>query len=79
MKKFAQTAILVAGLVGLSACAGNNDVWVPQGVRTAGDATVADIQPAPRAAVSSATSGALASCQERARRLEGLNRSCYRK
>jgi len=36
MKKFAQTAVLFAGLVGLSACAGN-DVWKPYGTRTAGD------------------------------------------
>ena len=73
MKKFAQTAILIAGLAGLSACAGNakDQNSVPYGNRTAGQGTVATIE--------GGASGALESCQERARRLEDMNRSCYRK
>ena len=76
MKKFAQTAILIAGLAGLSACASNANTTqnsVPYGNRTAGHGTMATIDEAP------IMSGALASCQERARRLEDMNRSCYRK
>lgn len=78
MKKFAQTAVLIAGLAGLSACAGNgtmNQNTVPYGNRTAGQGTMVNVdEDAPIL-----SSGALASCQERARRLEDMNRSCYRK
>lgn len=74
MKKFVQTAVLVAGLAGLSACAGD-DVWTPYGSRTAGDKEVAEVTYTAPAVDTSA----LAQCQERARRLEGMNKSCYRK
>lgn len=75
MKKFAQTAILIAGLTGLSACS-TNDVWTPYGSRTAGDNDVAEVTYSAPAAVNT---GALSSCQERARRLESMNKTCYRK
>ena len=72
MKKFAQTAVLVAGLVGLSACASDNGVG-SYGDRTAGDKTVFSGK------VYDTSGDALAACNERVRRLEEMNRSCYRK
>jgi curli biogenesis system outer membrane secretion channel CsgG len=61
MKKFVQTAVLIAGLAGLSACA-SGDAATYDG-RTAGDTY----------------SSALAACEERVKRLEEMNKSCYRK
>ncbi len=78
MKKFAQIAVLVAGLVGLSACA-NNDVWTPYGSRTAGDNDVAPVSAPVRNTVSRADMDALKMCQERENRLLAMNKSCYRK
>jgi len=72
MKKFAQSAILVAGLIGLSACAGQ-DVWTPYGSRTAGEGKEF------AGKVYDSSNDALMACQERVRRLESMNRSCYRK
>jgi len=62
MKKFVQTAVLIAGLAGLSACAATADTTGYEG-RTAG----------------SSVSSALAACNERVRRLEEMNKACYRK
>lgn len=79
MKKFAQTAVLIAGLAGLSACA-SNDVWTPYGTRTAGDGVKASAMSAP--ATMSATKGQmdeLRMCRERENRLLAMNKSCYRK
>lgn len=78
MKKFAQTAVLVAGLIGLSACAGNsNDVWQPYGTRTAGDnSEVAYVAPA---VSNSGDVQTLKMCMERENRLLAMNKSCYRK
>lgn len=77
MKKFAQTAVLVAGLAGLSACAGQ-DVWTPYGSRTAGDNDVAVVE-APVTTPNYADMDALKVCQERENRLLAMNKSCYRK
>jgi hypothetical protein len=79
MKKFVQTAVLVAGLAGLSACA-TDDVWTPYGSRTAGEAEMSmyDME-GTTSAPAMVNDGSLAMCQERARRLEDMNRSCYRK
>ena len=63
MKTFVQTLILVAGVAGLSACA-TSDASTTYTPRTAGSADI---------------SSALAACEERVRRLEELNKSCYRK
>ena len=70
MKKFAQTAVLVAGLVGLSACA--SDGVSSYGDRTAGDKTFAGT-------TYDNTGDALTACNERVRRLEEMNKGCYRK
>jgi|GEM_PF-1344439 len=76
MKKFAQTAVLFAGLVGLSACAGN-DVWKPYGTRTAGDnGEVAYVAPT---AANTGDVKTLQMCLERENRLLSMNKSCYRK
>jgi len=72
MKKFAQTAVLVAGLIGLSACASDDGIG-SYGGRTAGDKTVFSGK------VYDTSSDALSACNERVRRLEEMNRSCYRK
>jgi len=72
IKTFAQTAILVAGLAGLSACASSSQNSQPVGSRTAGSKIFAG-------QVYDSASDALAACQERVRRLEDLNRACYRK
>jgi len=82
MKKFAQTAVLVAGLVGLSACA-SDDVWTPYGTRTAGEGTEINyeaprtVRPAPVADEFDTTD--LRMCRERENRLLSMNRECYRK
>ncbi len=76
MKKFAQTAVLVAGLVGLSACA-SSDTWTPYGSRTAGsisEGTVSDT-----VFTRAGNSDALNVCLERENRLMAMNKSCYRK
>lgn len=76
MKKFAQTAVLVAGLVGLSACS-SNDVWKPYGSRTAGDmGETAYVAPV---AVNNGDVKTLQMCMERENRLLAMNKSCYRK
>jgi len=64
MKKFAQMTILIAGLAGLSACA-TSDAGERNMDRTAGgvERVEADLQ----------------ICNERVRRLEEMNRACYRK
>lgn len=62
MKKFAQTAILIAGLAGLSACASSN-YDSDYEMRTAGGDVTSQI----------------AACQERVKRLEAMNKQCYRK
>lgn len=72
MKKFAQTALLVAGLVGLSACA-SSDTWTPYGTRTAGNNGEEAYVPA------NADVQTLKMCIERENRLMELNKSCYRK
>lgn len=73
IKTFAQTAILVAGLAGLSACASTGaQNSQPVGDRTAGSKVFAG-------QVYDNAGDALAACQERVRRLEDLNRACYRK
>lgn len=72
MKKFAQTAILIAGLVSLSACASSNGVG-DYGNRTAGDKTVY------AGKVYDTSGDALSACHERVRRLENMNKACYRK
>jgi hypothetical protein len=78
MKKFAQTAILIAGLAGLSACAADSsDVWTPYGKRTAGHAELNDLDMEGRA--TAVDTSALKVCRERETRLEAMNRSCYRK
>lgn len=71
MKKFAQTALVLAGLVGLSACASDADVWKPYGTRTAGD--LGEVR------YSSNNSDALKVCLERENRLLAMNKACYRK
>lgn len=76
MKKFAQTAVLVAGLVGLSACAGN-DVWQPYGSRTAGDN--GEVAYTPAQSNSGGDVKTLQMCLERENRLLAMNKSCYRK
>lgn len=63
MKKFAQVAVLIAGLAGLSACA-TSDASTDS-ARTAG----ADSQ----------YMNDLNMCKERVRRLEEMNKACYRK
>ena len=63
MKKFAQTAILIAGLAGLSACAATDDYSGNYEMRTAGGDITTQI----------------AACQERVKRLEAMNKQCYRK
>jgi hypothetical protein len=80
MKKFAQTAILIAGLAGLSACA-NNDVWTPYGSRTAGhNSEVEMMTKAPAVDMSSrGDMSALRMCRERENRLLNMNKNCYRK
>lgn len=65
MKKFAQTAILIAGLAGLSACA-TSDAGERNMDRTAGGVERQSVE-------------ALNICNERVRRLEEMNKSCYRK
>ena len=71
MKKFAQTAVLLAGLIGLSACA--TDGTGTYGDRTAGKKTVFS------GTTYDSSMDALAACNERVRRLEDMNKSCYRK
>lgn len=76
MKKFAQTAVIVAGLVGLSACA-NNDTWTPYGSRTAGDnGEMAYVAPT---VSNNGDVKTLQMCLERENRLLAMNKSCYRK
>lgn len=81
MKKLAYTAVLIAGLAGLTACAGTADQnSVPYGNRTAGHAVMANVNKSEDTTVVDADLTAeLAACEERARRLEDMNRSCYRK
>ena len=74
MKKFAQTAILIAGLVGLSACT-HNDVWTPYGDRTAGEGSEVSVASNEDAAAMET----LQMCLERENRLLEMNKSCYRK
>ena len=82
MKKFAQTAVLVAGLVGLSACAGN-DVWKPYGSRTAGSNSEVTYSGSsvsvPSVSVNAGDMETLKMCMERENRLLAMNKSCYRK
>jgi len=67
MKKFAQTAILIAGLAGLSACASSGSEPEDFEGRTAGSVDTA------------AYYQALEDCRERVARLEEMNKQCYRK
>ena len=78
MKKFAQTAVLVAGLAGLSACA-SDDVWTPYGSRTAGEGMEATYTAPARDTMVSGDEEALQMCLERENRLKAMNNSCYRK
>jgi len=78
MKKFAQTAILVAGLAGLSACA-TDDVWTPYGTRTAGEGMEMTMDAPKAAPTSNADMSALKMCRERENRLLAMNKNCYRK
>lgn len=77
MKKLAQTAILIAGIATLSACASDQDVWTPYGSRTAGQAELNEYDMEGKA--TAVDTGALKVCREREARLEAMNRSCYRK
>ena len=80
MKKFAQTAVLFAGLVGLSACANDVDVWKPYGSRTAGHMDQTTVSaPAAVASYSRGDMDTLKMCMERENRLLAMNKSCYRK
>ncbi len=75
MKKFAQTAILIAGLAGLSACAASQ-------ADTYGDRTAGDGGERAYVATSNGEAGdvqTLQMCLERENRLLEMNRSCYRK
>ena len=65
MKKFAQTAVLIAGLAGLSACA-TSDAGERNMDRTAGSVDRQYVDE-------------LQLCNERVRRLEEMNKACYRK
>jgi len=65
MTKFVQTAVLIAGLAGLSACA-TSDAGERNMDRTAGGVERNNIE-------------AINICNERVRRLEEMNKSCYRK
>lgn len=76
MKKFAQTAVLIAGLAGLSACAGQ-DVWTPYGSRTAGEGQ--EVAYRAPSSVNKGDMDSLKVCLERENRLLAMNKSCYRK
>jgi hypothetical protein len=77
MKKFAQTAVIIAGVIGLSACAGTAPTE-PYGDRTAGDPNMRSMsQPAMRS--DNGDMEALNMCLERESRLKSMNKSCYRK
>ena len=84
MKKFAQSAILVAGLIGLSAC-GSMNPSEPYGERTAGSVYKAGEKDMDRTAgqvdevVVDVDVDALNICLEREKRLTAMNHSCYRK
>ena len=77
MKKFVQTAVLIAGLAGLSACA-SSDVWTPYGSRTAGEGEEVAYKPAAVKA-NSGDMETLKMCLERENRLMAMNKACYRK
>lgn len=77
MKKFTQTAVLIAGLAGLAACSSVNSTDY-QG-RTAGHTGGYGMSSDAKMSSDSSVDEALAMCQERARRLEDMNKSCYRK
>lgn len=77
MKKFAQIAVLMAGLAGLAACSSVNSTDY-QG-RTAGHTGGYGMSSEKTMSNDSSLDDALAMCQERARRLEDMNKSCYRK
>jgi hypothetical protein len=81
MKKFAQTAILVAGLAGLSACASHGDTTY--GDRTAGEKTFLEGQTrtetVSRSTANDGDMRTLQMCLEREQRLMDMNKACYRK
>jgi hypothetical protein len=78
MKKFAQTAVLIAGLAGLSACASHGDDTY--GDRTAGNKTMYSGQmDNTMTRATNAQMETLNMCLERESRLEEMNKACYRK
>ncbi len=77
MKKFAQAAVLMAGVIGLSACAATEPTE-PYGDRTAGDPYMRSMSQ-PVMTTDNGDMEALNMCLERESRLKAMNKSCYRK